>query len=469
MAVEEALLKEAWLALEKSIIYYLGRPVGTVAAYDPEMDALNYDQCFIRDFVSSALVFLIKGETEIVRNFLEKTLRLQAKERQWDFFQPGFGLMPASFKVEGHGVTQDLRADFGERAIGRVTPVDSSLWWLLLLRAYVKVTGDISLAHQPSFQKGIRLILDLCLVSRFDMYPTLLVPDGACMIDRRMGIAGHPLEIQALFYGALRAAQELLLENEENQYFVQAVNNRIAPLLRHIRDEYWLDVERLNVIYRYQVEEYGEESFNKFNIYSDSIPFDWLVNWIPEKGGYLAGNLGPSQLDCRFFALGNLMAIATSLASDQQAHAIMELIIQRQGDLISQMPMKICFPALENSEWRLLTGCDPKNRPWSYHNGGSWPVLLWMLAAAAIKTGRKEIAYEAIAIAAKRLSQDGWPEYYDGQSGRLIGKEARKFQTWTIAGFLLAVELMNRPEALSMLSFEDVIVPPNGNGSSLSD
>lgn len=469
MAVEEALLKEAWLALEKSIIYYLGRPVGTVAAYDPEMDALNYDQCFIRDFVSSALVFLIKGETEIVRNFLEKTLRLQAKERQWDFFQPGFGLMPASFKVEGYDGEQDLRADFGEQAIGRVTPVDSSLWWLLLLRAYVKVTGDISLAHQPDFQKGIRLILDLCLVSRFDMYPTLLVPDGACMIDRRMGIAGHPLEIQALFYGALRAAQELLLKNDENQYFVQAVNNRIAPLLRHIRDEYWLDVDRLNVIYRYQVEEYGEESFNKFNIYSDSIPFDWLVNWIPEKGGYLAGNLGPSQLDCRFFALGNLMAIATSLASDQQAHAIMELMIQRQGDLIGQMPMKICFPALENAEWRLLTGCDPKNRPWSYHNGGSWPVLLWMLAAAAIKTGRKEIAYEAIAIAAKRLSHDGWPEYYDGQGGRLIGKEARKFQTWTIAGFLLAVELMNRPEALSMLSFEDVIVPPNGNGSSLPD
>ena len=31
----------------------------------------------------------------------------------------------------------------------------------------------------------------------FDLFPTLLVTDGSCMIDRRMGIHGHPLEIQA--------------------------------------------------------------------------------------------------------------------------------------------------------------------------------------------------------------------------------------------------------------------------------
>ncbi len=62
--------EEAWKLLEKSIIYYQGRPIGTVAAQDPaEMKALNYDQCFIRDFVPSAFVFLMHGRTEIVWNF----------------------------------------------------------------------------------------------------------------------------------------------------------------------------------------------------------------------------------------------------------------------------------------------------------------------------------------------------------------------------------------------------------------
>ncbi|MER3588461.1 MAG: alkaline invertase, partial [Mastigocladus sp. ERB_26_1] len=50
--------QEAWEVLEKSIMYYKGRPVGTIAAIDSTVDALNYDQCFIRDFVSSALLFL---------------------------------------------------------------------------------------------------------------------------------------------------------------------------------------------------------------------------------------------------------------------------------------------------------------------------------------------------------------------------------------------------------------------------
>lgn len=451
MGTEINPIDEAWQALEKSVIYYRGRPIGTVAATDPSVEALNYDQCFIRDFVSSALVFLIKGKTEIVRNFLLQTLKLQIKERQLDFLEPGRGLMPASFKVIHEDEEESLYADFGDHAIGRVTPVDSCLWWIFLLRIYVKATGEYSLAHQPDCQKGIRLIMELCLVARFDLYPTLLVPDGACMIDRRMGIDGHPLEIQSLFYYALQAVRELLLPNQENSYIKQAVENRIKPLANHIRKQYWLDLERLNVIYRFKGEEYGQAAINQFNIYSDSIPYDLLSSWLPEHGGYLAGNLGPSQLDCRFFALGNLMAILSSLTTEEQSHKIMNLIEKRWVNLVGQMPMKICFPALEGRDWEMLTGCDPKNRPWSYHNGGSWPVLLWMLVAAAIQTGRPELGQKAIDIAARRLHKDQWPEYYDGKNGRLVGREARKLQTWTIASFLLATELMENPDNLKLI------------------
>lgn len=454
MGIEQNLLDIAWQALEESIITYRGIPVGTVAARDPEVESLNYDQCFIRDFVSAALVFLIRGKTEIVQHFLVQTLKLQIKERQLDFLEPGRGLMPASFKVVHEDSDQRLIGDFGDHAIGRVTPVDSCLWWIFLLRAYVQATREYSLAHRPDFQKGIRLILELCLVARFDLYPTLLVPDGACMIDRRMGIDGHPLEIQSLFYTALRAASELLLDNEENADINLAVQNRLRPLAEHIREHYWLDLDCLNVIYRFKGEEYGAEAINEFNIYSDSIPYDQLSRWLPEEGGYLAGNLGPSQLDCRFFSLGNLMAIMSSLTSEEQSQKIMNVVEHRWDDLIGKMPMKICFPALKDRDWQMLTGCDPKNRPWSYHNGGNWPVLMWMLAAAAIKTNREDLARQAVEIAAKRLYQDKWAEYYDGKNGRLIGKEARKYQTWTISGFLLAYELLENPGYASLVNFE---------------
>jgi hypothetical protein len=448
------LVKKAWELLEDSIVYYGDRPVGTVAARDREVEALNYDQCFVRDFVSSALLFLISGRAEIVRNFLIETLALQSHDKQMDCFNAGQGLMPASFKVEAWNGHNHITADFGEHAIGRVTPVDSCLWWMILLRAYVKATGDIDLAHQPEFQRGIVLILKLCLADRFDMYPTLLVADGAFMIDRRMGVYGHPLEIQALFYAALRAARELLLPGRRGDIYIQVINQRLSVLNYHIREYYWLDLKRLNNIYRYKGEEFGIAAVNKFNIYPDSIPY-WLTEWMPERGGYLAGNLGPAQMDFRFFSLGNLMAIICSLASVEECQSIIDLIEQRWQDLIGYMPMKICFPAVEGLEWKILTGCDPKNVPWSYHNGGNWPVLLWTLVAAAQKTGRTELGWKAIEIAERRLAEDEWPEYYDGRNGRLVGKASRKYQTWTIAGYLLAKELMENPDHMKLISFDE--------------
>lgn len=456
---DRILVEQAWIALEKSIIYYQGKPIGTIAACDPDIAALNYDQCFVRDFVSSALIFLINGRSDIVRNFLEVTLKLQPKKMQLDSATPSRGLMPASFKIVSDNGQEYLKPDFGEHAIGRVAPADAGLWWIILLRAYTIATEDYSLAQREDFQEGIRLILQLCLVTRFDMYPMVLVPDAASMIDRRMGLYGHPLDIQSLFYGALRASLQLLVaDRQENQTIIQAVHCRLPLLLKQLRENYWLDIDRLNVIYRYQVEEYGEQALNQFNIYSDSIPFYKLAKWLPEVAGYLAGNLGPSQLDTRFFALGNLMAIIVSLTDELQSQRILNLIELRWTDLIGNMPMKLCYPALEDIEWKIVTGADPKNRPWSYHNGGSWPVLLWMLTAAAKKMDRGELAHHAIAIAERRLLKDHWPEYYDGQDGRLIGKEARKYQTWTIAGYLLAKEFIANPDHLKLVTFpfEDV-------------
>ena len=451
----ETIEQQANRLLEESIIYYHQQPVGAVAAADSEREALNYDQCFIRDFIPAALVFLIQGKSEIVYNFLIETVGLQKQKRRVDCYEPPTGLMPASFKVEslGEGQSQYLHADFGDKAIGRVTPIDSCLWWIILLRAYVKATGNPELAHRSSFQEALIFILEICLGPQFEMTPTLLVPDGACMIDRPMGLSGHPLEIQSLFYFALRAAREMLVKDTQGEVLVKEINNRLGSLVFHLRSYYWLDLKQLNEIHRYQSEQFGESIVNKFNIYPESIP-QWLTEWIPDRGGYLAGNLGPGKMDFRFFTLGNLTAIMGSLTTEQQSNDILTLIENRWSDLIGKMPMKLCYPAIEGLTWRIITGCDPKNSPWSYHNGGSWPVFLWMLMAAGIKMGREDLADRAMAIAELRLMQDDWPEYYDGSNGRLIGRSSRKFQTWTIAGWLLAKLLRENPHCLDYVCFE---------------
>lgn len=69
---------EAWDLLQDSIAYYCNNPIGTIAANDPSCQSiLNYDQVFIRDFIPSGIAFLLKGEFDIVRNFILHTLQLQ--------------------------------------------------------------------------------------------------------------------------------------------------------------------------------------------------------------------------------------------------------------------------------------------------------------------------------------------------------------------------------------------------------
>ena len=152
----------------------------------------------------------------------------------------------------------------------------------------------------------------------------------------------------------------MVTEDEKSNNLVGEINNRLSALLFHIREYYWLDMRKLNEIYRYKTEEYSLDATNKFNIYPDQIP-KWLMDWIPEEGGYLLGNLQPAHMDFRFFMLGNLWSVVSSLGTPRQNNAILNLIETKWGDLVGEMPLKICYPALEHHEWRIITGSDPKN------------------------------------------------------------------------------------------------------------
>lgn len=428
--------------LERSILYYRGEPVGTAAACDQSLEAENYQECFIRDFVASALVFLQQGRAEIVRNFLLLILDLKVQQAVMPGHKRAPGLMPASFKVVVEAGEEQVVADFGDRAIGRVAPVDSAMWWMFLLRAYVQTSGDQALVQSEKVQEAILQTLDLYLKESFETAPTMLVPDGSFMIDRRMGVYGHPLEIQALFYGMLQTARELLVVNSRSAAVLDVIEIRIQALLSYVRLYYWVDRQRLNEIHRYKAEEFGSEIANVLNVYPESIP-DWMDGWLDDKCGYLVGNVGPSRIDFRFFALGNLLSILMGLSTEEEAQRIMKLYELRWNELVGDMPVKICFPAVSGAEWHYRTGSDPKNSAWSYHNGGNWPVLLWPFVAAATKTGRVDLAERAFHTAEKRLQMDDWPEYYDGRKGSLIGRRANFQQTWSAAAYLVAQDLMH--------------------------
>lgn len=166
--------------------------------------------------------------------------------------------------------------------------------------------------------------------------------------------------LQSLFYSALRCSREMLSVNDSSNNLVRAINNRLSALSFHIREYYWVDIKKINEIYRYKTEEYSTDATNKFNIYPEQIP-PWLMDWIPEQGGYLLGNLQPAHMDFRFFTLGNFWSVVSSLSTPKQNEAILNLIEAKWDDIIGHMPLKICYPALEYDDWRIITGSDPKN------------------------------------------------------------------------------------------------------------
>ncbi len=451
-------LSSARELLQRSLFHLDGQPVGTLAAMHDRLAASNYRECFVRDFFVSALVFLTEDETDIVRNFLAAVLDLCHQEKTLAGHERRPGVMPASFHLAtGEDGRERLVADFGDRAIGRVAPVDSMMWWIILLYCYVQVSGDRAFAEQAPVQEAIRETLDLCLKDSFEIFPTLLVPDGSFMIDRRLGVYGHPLEIQSLFYGMLQAARDLLVNSEHNSELTQVALKRQQALRSYVRIFYWLDLDRLNEIHRFDTEEFGSGTVNMLNVYPESIP-EWVGDWLPEDTGYMVGNLGPGRMDFRVFSMGNLLAILFDLATPDQANWMMNLFEQRWHDLLGLMPMKICYPAISGDRWKLQTGCDPKNVPWSYHNGGNWPVLLWAFVAAAVKTGRSDLASRACRIVGERLGRDNWPEYYDGRSGRLVGRRANFNQVWSAAAFIYADRILSDAGAMCMFPGQPVSI-----------
>ena len=442
-------LHSALELLNDSIIHYRGEPVGTSAACDPQPVAANYTECFVRDFVPSALVFLMRGQPAIVQNFLTTVMQLRGQQPILEGHGRSRGLMPASFKVVTDDGKERLEADFGERAIGRVIPVDSAMWWMFLLRAYVATTGDWDYVKREDVQACMREILELYLRDRFESAPTLLVPDGSFMIDRRMGVYGYPLEIQALFYGMLLSARQLLSCSSSETTMLSNLDIRIRSLHSYVHRHYWVDRERLNEIHRFKAEEFGIDATNVLNVYPESIP-DWMDGWLDMHSGYLVGNQGPGRVDFRFFTEGNLLAILFDLANPQESQEIMSLFELHWEELIGEMPLKIVYPALAGKEWVLLTGSDPKNVAWSYHNGGNWPVLIWPFVGAAVRTGRSDMAERALALLTERIEADKWPEYYDGKRGGLIGRRANFFQIWSATGYILAREILENRSSRSL-------------------
>lgn len=415
-ANRERLRAEAVALLMRAIVHdERGEPCGTVASTG-DLES-HYRNVWTRDNVAPMLYFM-EDEPRLVRSFLEALMRRQSVDRRT------LGLIPIGFSPQFNHT--DLG---GEEAIGAIYSIDSTLWFLILLGLHVETTRDLEWLQ--THRRHVKTALGLLLSPRFDPLPLLAAPESVTEIDRPAGLHGYPLQLQVLLFLALRWSARLLRALDEPDQ-ATVCDAEAEAIQSWINRWYWLDPDLLAERGDLPMEQYGAGNPNPFNL--DYGRIRQATSWLKE-GGFLAGTLRARHLDTRFWAFPNCLAAMSGIVSASRATAIMYLIRDRAPDLLGQMPLAVCWPELRGSRYQILMDSDPRGRPGVFHNGAYWPNILWAFVPTALLAGQRDLAENALELAARRLSPE-WGEYYD-RRGR-IGKAARRHQTWSIAGFLLA-------------------------------
>jgi hypothetical protein len=264
---------------------------------------------------------------------------------------------------------------------------------------------------------------------------------------------------------------ELSRKNQKSRLLDQRLvltRQWVHDLRQFLLKHYWVTSKTMQVLRRRPTEQYGEDQHqNEFNVQPQVVP-SWLQDWLENRGGYLIGNIRTGRPDFRFYSLGNSLACMFGVLTAPQQRALFRLVLHNREHLMAQMPMRICHPPMDIEEWQNKTGSDPKNWPWSYHNGGHWPSLLWFFGASILLHEKRYPKADVLLMGQMRalieecywsqlnqLPRQKWAEYFDGPTGTWVGQQSRTYQTWTIVGFLLMHHLLRaEPDDVLMLDLD---------------
>ena len=400
-----------------------GEPCGVVASMGDTVS--HYGNVWTRDNVAPMLHFL-RHDPGKVQLFLEALLRRQSKARRTA------GLIPIGFSPRFD------RVDYGgEGAIGAIHSIDSTLWFLVMLGLFVETTGDVG--WLGSNRAGFEAALALVLAPRFDPLPLVAAPESTTEIDRPSGLHGYPLQLQILAALALRWSARLLTALDGPPEEIRFCQAEAEAIETWVNRWYWLDKVIFAERAALPTEHHGPGNPNPFNLnYSRQAGTTASLR----ESGYLAGTLRAGHFDGRFWSFANCLAATAGTIPEARGAKIVRTIRENRQHLVGAMPLAVCWPVFEGAEYDIVMGSDPRGRPGHFHNGAYWPNILWVFVPAALRAGHEALAMDAIRLAASSLPPH-WGEYYDRRG--ILGVGARTRQTWSIAGFLVALDTVQAP------------------------
>lgn len=302
--------------------------------------------------------------------------------------------------------------------------IDANLWYVIGHWLYWRYHGDADFlrAHLESLRRAMVWLEyqdsnDCGLLESHECY------DWADLFPNRFNV----LLPNVLWFLAVRAMGDLLETCGEDGSAHRAEADRVR---RYIRLLFWVTGEHDKVEQHIagMIEDHGEWAL----VYRQMAALYWNRDYFMP---YVPFRVPPQD---RLDTFGNLAAILTGVADEEQSGRILDYIHTR--GVSDPFPCKACYPPIQpgNPDWRSYLLNREYCRPYSGHNAGIWPFIGGFYVCALGAVGRAEQARAELARLAQANQQNDWefPELLHGETGRSIGA-AR--QAWSAGMFLAAV------------------------------
>jgi len=308
------------------------------------------------------------------------------------------------------GMLPNRFVDSGEKA--EFNTVDATLWFFEAARAYAAATNDYDFLHNELYPVFTQIIDFHIKGTRYNIKAEEngLLNAGApgaqlTWMDAKIGDwvvtprSGKPVEIQALWYNALRVMEDLAArfgdEMRRNEY------SRMASS--------------------------ASETFNRI-FWNDDLRclYDVVNNGRPD------GSMRPNQI----FAV----SLHYSMLSAERARAVVEIV---ERELLTPVGLRTLSSA--DQQYRGTYQGDQRSRDSAYHQGTVWPWLLGPFISAYMKvngrsTQSRTRAHELLRGIEKHLNEAGLGQISEIFDGDVPHHPRGCFaQAWSVAEVLRAL------------------------------
>ncbi|MGC2742540.1 MAG: amylo-alpha-1,6-glucosidase [Candidatus Angelobacter sp.] len=308
------------------------------------------------------------------------------------------------------GMLPNRFVDSGEKA--EFNTVDATLWFFDAARAYAAATNDYDFLRDELYPVFIQIVEFHIKGTRYNIKAEEdgLLNAGApgtqlTWMDAKIGDwvvtprSGKPVEIQALWYNALRIMEDLAARFEDEERRKQY--SSMASLAR--------------------------ETFNQIFWNSDLRCLYDVVN-----DGRPDGSMRPNQI----FAV----SLHHSMLSAERAHAVVETVVR---ELLTPVGLRTLSSL--DPRYRGTYQGDQLSRDSAYHQGTVWPWLLGPFISAYVKVNggsgqSRSRAHELLRGIEKHLTEAGLGQLSEIFDGDLPHHPRGCFaQAWSVAEVLRAL------------------------------